>query len=248
MPKQLFLFSSVFARSGPFRVTQRDRPDLHSLRFPYRQLSRAIFSLQAAHTMHSRLNIRDTSVWERATSFTCRDRILMMGWQEKATRFLAVSIAFGVGIQFGFIYFYIALAFMAAVQKIRAMSSSVRDPVVPRAVTINFFTIASAREMLGFNINELRDMIVNELNWPANIHVDSGGNDLSKDYSMDGEKAFLYMLFRHKTDNKLTTHESFWGFSYCTGSRVLEASEKFFVDMHVHRLTSIAFFQLRFPL
>ena len=116
-----------------------------------------------------------------------------------------------------------------------------------KIVNIESFDIATSHEELGFKFKHL-GRLYDVFQWPDTIRVDSGGEDRSKDYDVNGEKAFLFFLARSYKCHVLTSTEQFWGWSYQTASRFFLASEKWMVDNHGHRLTNLAFFVPRFKM
>jgi len=121
----------------------------------------------------------------------------------------------------------------------------IAPPIVPQHVDFDSFDEATAREWLGFDfihIEELHD----QLHWPDFIFVEE--SDPSKSFSVDGKKAFLFLLYQHRKNTDFTVCETFWGWRYSTSSRILRAAEQWLVDNHGHRLSEVDYFQYRFPL
>jgi hypothetical protein len=65
-----------------------------------------------------------------------------------------------------------------------------------KIVNIESFDIATSHEELGFKFKHL-GRLYDVFQWPDTIRVDSGGEDRSKDYDVNGEKAFLFSLLDH---------------------------------------------------
>lgn len=187
------------------------------------------------------LYVRNASVWERSHALDAKTRLQVSKFNYVGTTFVVLGAVV-----------HPILAIVGAILLAHSAGLVRRTPntrpYFDRNVIANFesFNEATAREYLGFWGDDLTSMY-HDFRWPDTIIVGED-DDVSKRYGVDGTKAFLSMLYSHKLGEKLTRSEEFWGWSYSTASKVLQAAEKWYTENHSWRLTALRFFIPRLKL
>jgi hypothetical protein len=110
---------------------------------------------------------------------------------------------------------------------------------------IKHFCDAEVHQRFGFDSTAELVRVHAALKWP--LRIKCGRGQPSKQYMIDGEQPFLYMLERDHCATKYSLLEFWAGDSHNSICEQALAAERWMVEAHKFRLLNLAFFVPRFP-
>lgn len=129
----------------------------------------------------------------------------------------------------------VALGLLTLVWQIQQPRLRIVDTIPKRDVRIESFSEQRTEAMYGFSQNELRQ-VFDRLQFPVGLKIGTNRHA----FTVPGEKAFLYMLYRfHSPVQRMSLDSDLFGYDYSVLSKIFTAAVEFTHVHHQHRLHSI---------